>query len=132
MADAKLFRRFAKGSKGKASLYITPALRKRYVQGEEATDEELAAADEGGETVARVEDEAWQLVLTRVRSVQARMLEDGGIDQLAKYLRSLNHTAEFESTTDMATAIIEYVKEYNKTAKQFKWKYDHADRLQAA
>ena len=46
--------------------------------------------------------------------------------------RQLLDTAEFESTTDMATAIIEYVKEYNKTAKQFKWKYDHADRLQAA
>lgn len=42
--------------------------------------------------------------------------------------RQLLDTAEFDSTTDMATAIVEYVAEYNKTAKKFNWKYDHAAR----
>ena len=28
----------------------------------------------------------------------------------------------------MATAIVEYVIEYNKTAKKFNWKYDHTAR----
>jgi transposase len=44
--------------------------------------------------------------------------------------RQLLDTAEFESTTDMATTILEYVVEYNKTAKKFKWQYDHAARQQ--
>ena len=42
--------------------------------------------------------------------------------------RQLLDTAEFDSTTDMATAIVEYVVQYNKTAKKFNWKYDHAAR----
>ena len=46
--------------------------------------------------------------------------------------RQLLDTAEFASTTDMATAIVEYVAEYNKTAKKFQWRYDHANRINAA
>lgn len=43
--------------------------------------------------------------------------------------RQLLDTAEFASTTDMATSIVEYVVKYNETAKKFEWRYDHANRL---
>lgn len=75
MADADLFRTFAKASKGRASLYISPNLRKLYLQEEEQTDEAIAAADVGGEVVAKIDGTAWKLLNSQVRSIQIRILE---------------------------------------------------------
>lgn len=83
LADAELFRTFAKASKGRASLYISPNLRSKYLQTAEETDEELAAAEVGGETVAKIDGTAWKLLNSQVRSVQVRVLEaveDGSTD----------------------------------------------------
>jgi hypothetical protein len=40
--------------------------------------------------------------------------------------RQLLNTAEFSTTTDLATSILDYVTEYNTKAKPFKWTYNTA------
>jgi transposase len=40
--------------------------------------------------------------------------------------RQLLNTAEFSTTTDLATSILDYITEYNTKAKPFKWTYNTA------
>lgn len=75
VGDAELFRTFAKAAKGRASLYISPKLREKYLQEAEQSDEEIAAAEVGGETVAQIDGVAWKVLNSHVRSVQVRILE---------------------------------------------------------
>lgn len=76
--DAHLFRTYAEAFKGKRQLYWSNGLRDLLAMGQEASDEEVAAAQEdSARALAELTDEEWRAILcTRSESAVLDMAED--------------------------------------------------------
>jgi hypothetical protein len=76
--DAHLFRTYAKAFHGKRQLYWSNGLRELLAMGEQATDEEVAAAQEDSARVlADITDDQWRAVLyTKSESALLDVAED--------------------------------------------------------
>lgn len=97
MSAADAFVDFAKATKGRPALYISPKLRELYVTEPEKTDEELAAEEDAeGHTVAELDVELWA-VLCRIRGARLGVLEaaeDGGLEGVQDYFERLHIPVE--------------------------------------
>ncbi len=92
-ADVALWREWVDGIKGARQLTWSKGLRERYQLGAEATDEEAAAADVGGETVMILPPPAWRAVrrVPMLRADILRAFERGGPADVLELLDSLPH-----------------------------------------
>jgi hypothetical protein len=86
-----LWREWCDGIKGARQLTWSTGLRTRYQLGEEATDEALAAAEVGGETVLILSRPAWKHVcrVPMLRADVLRAAERGGAADVLELLDTL-------------------------------------------
>lgn len=86
--DLELWHEYERATAGRKMMTWTPGLRRRLV-GEvpEATDEELAEADAGGEVVALLWREAWRVVrAASPGGVECLRAAENGVEALGQYL----------------------------------------------
>ncbi len=89
-ADAAIWREWAEGMKGARQLTFSKGLRERYAV-EETTDEEIAGAEVGGETVLILSRPAWKHIcrVPMLRADVLRAAERGGPADVLELLDSL-------------------------------------------
>ena len=98
MADINLLQEWVKASHRKRSITWSKGLRASLGLGIEKSDEELAAEDAGGETVAEFDPTLWKQIASRRDGARAQLLcafetNDGhnGVQAAADYLASLGY-----------------------------------------
>lgn len=74
MADINLLREWVTASHRKNSISWSQDIRAALGLGKEKTDEELAAEDAGGETVAEIDRPLWRLLARRRDGARAQLL----------------------------------------------------------
>jgi hypothetical protein len=89
-ADAAIWLEYVAGIKGARQLTFSKGLKDRY-RVAETTDEELAAAEVGGETIATLNRPAWAFVrrVPMLRADILRAAERGGVADVLELLDSL-------------------------------------------
>ncbi len=99
MADINLFREWVTASHRKRSITWSQGLRAHFGLGADKSDEELAAEDAGGETVAEFDPELWKQIANRRDGARARLLcafevDDGrnGVQAAVDYLTGLGYS----------------------------------------
>lgn len=97
-ADIELVREWVESSHNKRSITWSKGLRDAFGLGAERTDQELAAEDAGGETVAEIDTDLWRLLARRRDGARARLLcafeiDDGrqGVAAAVQYLVDIGY-----------------------------------------
>jgi len=98
LADVELLQEWVAASHRKRSITWSKGLRASVGLGVEKSDEELAAEDEGGETVAEFDPQLWKQIANRRDGARAQLLsafetDDGhnGVQAAVDYLRGLGY-----------------------------------------
>ncbi len=101
LADIELLREWVSASHRKRSITWSNGLRASFGLGVEKTDEELAAEDQDGETVAEFDPQLWKDISSRRDGARGRLLtafetNDGhnGVHAAVSYLTSLGYAVK--------------------------------------